>query len=153
MAKLLDQIQVDMKAAMKARSQVELGTLRLLKSDIQYEMTRDGSDDLADDKVEAIIRRNIKKRKDSIDQYKKAGRDESAASEQAELEILEKYLPPAVGDDEIQKVIDEVFAKVNPTGPGDMGKLMGPVMGRFKGQNIDGSRVKELVQARIAGIG
>lgn len=142
-----------MKAAMKARSQVELGTLRLLKSDIQYEMTRDGSDDLADDKVEAIIRRNIKKRKDSIDQYKKAGRDESAASEQAELEILEKYLPPAVGDDEIQKVIDEVFAKVNPTGPGDMGKLMGPVMGRFKGQNIDGSRVKELVQARIAGIG
>ncbi|MEQ9366586.1 MAG: GatB/YqeY domain-containing protein [Leptospirales bacterium] len=153
MAKLLEQIQADMKAAMKARSQTELGTLRLLKSDIQYEMTRDGSDDLADDKVEAIIQRNIKKRRDSIDQYTKAGRAESAASEQAELEILEKYLPPAVGDDEIQKVIEEVFAKVNPTGPGDMGKLMGPVMGRFKGQNIDGARVKELVQAKISGIG
>ncbi len=151
MAKLLDQIQADLKAAMKARSEIELGTLRLLKSDVQYEMTRDGSDDLPDEQVEAIIRRNIKKRKDSIEQYRKAGREESAAAEQAELEVLEKYLPPAVGDDEIQKVIDEVCAKVNPTGPGDMGKVMGPVMGRFKGQNIDGARVKELVQARIAG--
>lgn len=152
MAKLLDQIQADLKTAMKARSQVELSTLRLLKSDIQYEMTRDGSDDLADENVEAIIRRNIKKRKEAIDQFQKAGRAESAAGELAELEILEKYLPPAVPDEEIQKVVDEVFAKVNPTGPGDMGKVMGPVMGRFKGQSIDGTRVKELVQAKIASL-
>lgn len=151
MAKLLDQIQSDLKAAMKARAQVELSTLRLLKSDIQYEMTRDGSDDIADDAVETIIRRNIKKRKEAIEQFEKAGRADTAAGERAELEILERYLPPAVSDAEIQKVIDEVYAKVNPTGPSDMGKLMGPVMGRFKGQNIDGNRVRELVQAKLGG--
>jgi hypothetical protein len=151
MAKLLEQIQSDLKAALKARSQVELGVLRLLKSDLQYEMSRDGSDTLADETVEVIIRRNIKKRKEAIEQFTKAGRAETAAGEQAELEILEKYLPPALSEAEIQKVINEVWELVGPTGPGDMGKLMGPLMGRFKsaGQNVDGALVKALVQARF----
>ena len=151
MATLYETIESDLKTALKARSQVELGVLRLLKSDLQYEMNRDGSDSLADEVVETIIRRNIKKRRESIEQFEKAGRQELAEGEQAELVILEKYLPPEVSEAEITKVLDEVWAKVNPTGPADMGKVMGPVMGRFKGQNIDGNKVRALVQARLNG--
>ena len=151
MATLYETIESDLKTALKARSQVELGVLRLLKSDLQYEMNRDGSDSLADEVVETIIRRNIKKRRESIEQFEKAGRQELAEGEQAELVILEKYLPPEVSEAEITKVLDEVWAKVNPTGPADMGKVMGPVMGRFKGQNIDGNKVRALVQALLNG--
>lgn len=149
MGDLFQKIQTDLRAAMKDRDQTRLGTLRLLKSDLQYEMNRDGSDDLADEAVETIIRRNIKKRKEAIDQFTKAGRPEQAESEQAELTVLEDYLPPAVTEKEIVKVLDEVWAKVQPSGPGDMGKVMGPVMGRFKGQNIDGNVVRDLVQQRL----
>lgn len=151
MGELFEKIQSDMRAAMKSRDQVRLGTLRLLKSDLQYEMNRDGADDMADEAVETIIRRNIKKRKEAIDQFTKAGRAEQAAGEQAELTILEDYLPPAVSEEEIVRVLDEVWAKVQPSGPADMGKVMGPVMGRFKGQNIDGNIVRTLVQQRLQG--
>lgn len=151
MSKLFDKLQADMHAALKAQSAVELNTLRMLKSDIQYEMTKDGSKDLSDDQVEALIRRAIKRRRESIEQFEKAGRVEMAANERAEAEILERYLPPAIPEADILKAIDEVIAKVKPAGPADAGKVMGPVMGRFKGQGVDGARVKELVQSRLAG--
>ncbi len=151
MGELYEKIQADMKAAMKSKAEVDLATLRMLKSDLQYEMTKDGSDDIADDAVEKIIQRGIKKRREAMEQFEKGGRAEMAAKEQAELEVLERYLPPAVPEEEIAKAIDEVLAKTGASSPADMGKVMGPVMGKFKGQNIDGSVVKNLVMAKLKG--
>lgn len=151
MAGLLQQIQDDLKSALKNKAQAELAALRLLKSDIQYEMTKTGADSLADDAVQAVIKTAVKKRKDAIAEYQKGGRADKAEAEQNELEILERYLPEAVGEEAIKSAIDEIVAKVKPEGPKDMGKVMGPVMAKFKGQNIDGKLVNKLVSERLKG--
>lgn len=151
MAGLLQQIQDDLKSALKNKAEAELATLRLLKSDLQYEMNKTGVREMADEAVQAVIKTAVKKRKDAIAEYEKAGRGEKAAAEQTELEILERYLPAAVAEDVIVRAIDEIVAKVKPEGPKDMGKVMGQVMGRFKGQNIDGKLVNKLVSERLKG--
>ena len=151
MAELQDKIEADLKSALKNRNDVELSTLRLLKSEIQYESTKGGASAMTDADIEGVVKRAIKKRKESIEQFQKAGRQDMADKEQAELVVLERYLPPAVSEAEIQQAIDEIFEKVKPEGPKDMGKVMGPVMAKFKGQNIDGSIVRELVQTRLKG--
>lgn len=154
MSELLNKIQSDIKAALKSKSEAELSALRLLKSDIQYEMTKSGAKDLADEEIQNLIKRAIKKRSEAIEQYKKAGREDSAAHEAQEAEVLKRYLPAEVSDDAILKAIDEVFAEtfqaVKP-GPSDAGKVMGKIMARFKGQNVNGAHVKELVQKRLTG--
>ncbi|MCB1324276.1 MAG: GatB/YqeY domain-containing protein [Spirochaetales bacterium] len=149
MGKLFDQIQSDLGAALKARAEVELRTLRLLKSELQYEMTKDGAKDLSDEQVLALIKRSVKKRRESIDQYSAAGKSELAAAEEAEIAVLDRYLPAAVGEEAILAIIDQTMERVKPAGPQDMGKIMGPVMGHFKGQNVDGNLVRELVQRRL----
>ena len=149
MSELQTKIQTDLKAAMKARSELELSTLRLLKSDIQYEMTKTGVDTLPDDQIEALIKRAVKKRVQSIEEFQKAGRTEQADQEEAEKKILERYLPEEVDAEAIEAEIEIIFADMKPAGPSDMGKVMGRVMGKFKGQNIDGKLVKELVQKRL----
>jgi len=148
MSALQARIQEELKAAMKAKAEVELQTLRLLKSDIQYEMSKDGSSELSDEAVMGIIRRNIKKRKESIEQYEKGGRPDQAKAERDELVILERYLPAAVSQEDIKKAIEDAVLEMKPA-PGDVGKVTGRVMGKFKGQNIDGALVKELVSARL----
>ncbi len=151
MAGLQEKIQNDLKNALKNRAEVELGTLRLLKSDLQYEMTKTGASEMADEAVHAVIKTAVKKRKDAIAEYEKAGRAEKAELEKQELAILERYLPAAVSAAEIKKAIDETFEKVKPAGPKDIGKVMGQVMARFKGQNIDGNLVNKLVRERLEG--
>ena len=151
MAGLLKQIQDDLKTALKNKEGERLAALRLLKSDLQYEMTKTGASDMDDGAVQAVIKTAVKKRKDSIAEFEKAGRGDSAAKEQAELDILEGYLPEAVSEDTIKAAIEEVVAKVKPEGPKDMGKVMGQLMGRFKGQNIDGKLVNKLVSERLKG--
>ncbi|MBX7057235.1 MAG: GatB/YqeY domain-containing protein [Leptospirales bacterium] len=149
MATLSETIQKDLLAAMKARSEVELSTLRMLKSDIQYELTRDGAESLTDEKVLELVRRGIKRRRESIEQFEKGGRAELAAQEKAEMAVLERYLPPSLSADAIEQVIAEVLAANAGASAADTGKIMGQVMGRLKGQNADGALVKSLVQKRL----
>lgn len=150
MAELFEKIQKDLGAALRARTEDVLSTLRMLKSDLQYEMTKTGAKDLPDADVQAAIQRSIKKRKESIEQFKAAGRKDMADKEAGEIAILEKYLPAQVPDKDIAAAIEEAVKAMNPA-PGDVGKVMGKVMGKFKGQNIDGNKVKEMVQKRIGG--
>ncbi|MCB1308394.1 MAG: GatB/YqeY domain-containing protein [Leptospiraceae bacterium] len=149
MGQLQDKIEADLRHALKNRLQQELATLRLLKSDLQYELTKDGSSEMDDEQVKVVLKRAVKKRRESIEQFEKAGKTEQAAQEQAELEIIERYLPAAVSAAEVERLVDEVCASVNPTGPSDMGKVMGAVMGKLKGQNVEGKLVKDLVQKKL----
>lgn len=150
MSDLVNKIQDDLKAAMRAKAGVELGTLRMLKSDIQYEMTKTGAETLPDAEVLIIIKRAIKKRRESIEQFRKGGREEQAVAEEQEAAVLERYLPASIPDSVIEGAIAEVLAAVPGASSKDMGKVMGQVMARLKGQNADGARVRELVQGRLA---
>lgn len=134
---------------MKAKETERLSVLRMLKSEIQYEMTKTGVTTLPDSEVEGVIKRAVKKRKDSADQFRKGNREDMALAEERELEILKEYLPGEVPVETIRKIVDEAVEAVKPTSPADMGKVMGFVMGRLKGQNVDGTVVKDLVQARL----
>jgi len=147
MPSLLEKLEEDLKAALKAKSEIELSVLRLLKSDIQLEKTKPGNVDLTDEFIQSLIKRAVKKRNESIEQFSKAGRNELAEKEQKEIEILQKYLPVEISQDQINPVIEEIINKTE--GEKHTGKITGMVMARFKGQNINGSLVKELVEKRL----
>lgn len=151
MAELQEKIQQDIKQAMKNKEQVKLSALRMLKSEMQYELTKTGAKELSNDDVMSVIKRAVKKRKDSIEQFTDAGRSDLAETEQQELDVLKVYLPEEVSEETIKAIIDEVFSKMNPQGPSDMGKIMGAVMGRLKGQTFDGTQVNKLVKQRLEG--
>ncbi|MDH5654325.1 MAG: GatB/YqeY domain-containing protein [Spirochaetia bacterium] len=147
MSKLFSKIEEDLKTALKKKSEVELSTLRLLKSDIQYETTKSGSKELTDESIQSIIKKAVKKRNESIEQFKKAGRNDLSDKEQIEINILNRYLPEEISENQIIPVIDEILKKSDASP--HAGKITGMVMSKFKGQNINGSLVKDLVQARI----
>ena len=153
MAKLQTKLESDLRVALKEKQAARLGTLRLLKADLQYEMSKTGSKELKDSEVENILKRSAKKRREAIEQYEKAERQELLEKEKAELVIIEEYLPPAVSDTEIKASIEKVCAQFkSPTGKleaKDMGKLMGAVMGQLKGRTVDGGRVRQLLSEKL----
>ena len=145
MSSLQKNIESAISKAMKERDSIRLDALRMLKSDIQYELTKTGAKELSDEQVEAILKRASKKRKESIEQFEKAGRNDLADKEKLELKIIDEYLPEAVSEEIIQQTVKKVFDDLKPKGPQEMGKIMGAVMGKFKGQNVDGNLVKNII--------
>ncbi|MCB1174708.1 MAG: GatB/YqeY domain-containing protein [Leptospiraceae bacterium] len=150
MASLQEQIDADLKTALKSKARTELAALRLLKADIQHELTKDGSAEIADEQVQAIIKRAVKRRKDSIEQFTKAGSLDNAEQEKAELVFIERYLPAGLDEAAIKIHVSAVLESIKPAGPQDTGKVMGAVMGRLKGQNADGAIVKQVVSGMLA---
>ena len=136
----------EQKKAFKEKKEPDLSTLRLLKSDIQYELTKTGASTLSDEAIVQIIKKNIVKRKDSAVEYRKANRIDLAEKEEAEASFLEKYLPPSISEDELKLVIQEAVSSVGAKGIADMGKVMGKVMASLKGKNADGTLVSTLVK-------
>lgn len=149
MASLQETITEHLKDAMKKKEELRLGTLRMLKSELQYELTKTGAQTLEDDAVLTLIRRAVKKRQEAREQFEKGGRPEMAEKEAAEIKVLEAYLPASVSEDVLKKKIEEVVAEVKPAGPQDFGKVMGKVMAAFKGQNVDGNTVNKLVRELV----
>lgn len=150
---LKDQISDDIKTAMKARDKVRLQTVRSIKKVIierESVVRADGQESLTEAQEMEILVQQAKQRRDSIDQYQKAGRDELAEGEAAELAIIEAYLPAQLSDDEIGTVIEAIITKVGASSPRDMGKVMGPAMKELKGK-ADGKKVQEIVKAKLMG--
>ncbi|NEP78375.1 MAG: GatB/YqeY domain-containing protein [Okeania sp. SIO3C4] len=148
---LKDRITEDIKAAMKAKDKVRLETVRSIKKVILEEETNAraaGKDSLTETQEMDILTRLAKQRRDSIEQYTQAGRQELADGEAAELAILEEYLPKQLSDEDIARVVDEIIAQVGANSPKDMGKVMGPAMQQLKGK-ADGKKVQEAVKARL----
>ena len=150
---LKDKISEDIKAAMKAKDKVRLETVRSIKKVlIEKESTvrGKGQDSLTPEQEMEAVMQQAKQRRDAIEQYQQAGRPELAETEAAELAILEEYLPKQLSDDEIAAVVDEVMTQVGASSPKDMGKVMGPVMQKLKGQ-ADGKKIQTMVKAKLGG--
>ncbi|MDZ7726155.1 MAG: GatB/YqeY domain-containing protein [Candidatus Campbellbacteria bacterium] len=142
----------ELKEAMKAREAVRLSVIRDLKSAFTNELVSLGKkpDDLLDDEnALKVVRRKINQRKDSIEQYKKAGRDELVAKERSELEVLEGYLPTQLNDEEIQELVEKKKKELEISEAKDMGRLIGAVM-KEVGSRADGKRVQEIVKNSIS---
>lgn len=139
----------DMKAAMKAGDKATLGVIRLVNAAIKQKEV-DERIQLDDVQVVAVLDKMVKQRKDSVDQYEKASRDDLAAIERAEIVVIERYLPAKLGEAEILAAIDAAIAETGATGPADMGKLMAALKPKLAGQ-ADMGQVSVLVKRKLAG--
>ena len=142
MGNLTDQIRADMTEAMKARAAEKLSTIRMLQSAIKNQQIEFGHE-LSDEEAMAVIRKAVKQRQDSIEQYTKGNRPELAAKEAAELEVLKSYLPPELSDDELEAGIREIVASTGAASKKDMGKVMKEATARYKGR-VDGKKIQEI---------
>jgi uncharacterized protein YqeY len=140
-------LQAKIGESMKAHNEIRTSTLRLLLSALNYEKI-DKQHDLNDEEELVVIRREAKKRKEAIEMYKKAGAEDRAAKEAEELSILQAYLPPEIGEEELTKLVDEAVAQIKPTGLQDMGKVIGFVKG--KAPSADGGKIAEIVRGKLA---
>lgn len=146
---LAEQIQSDLKTAMKARDKTAVATLRMVLARIKEARVSTGhGDEVTDDEVQTLINREAKRRVEAAKAFSDAGRDELAAKEEAELGVLQQYLPQQMSDEEIAAVVDEIIAATGASSASDFGKVMGAVMPKVKGR-ADGNRVNALVRERL----
>ncbi len=143
-----EQINIDIKEAMKARNVDKLAALRAVKSAIMLEATKDGVPEVSDDVSLKLIAKLVKQRKDSAAIFIEQNRQDLAVDENNQLAYLEPYLPAQMGEEEVRKVVQDVITQVGATSPADMGKCMGPLMGRLKGK-ADGSLISKLVKEEL----
>jgi uncharacterized protein YqeY len=146
---LKDQITEDMKAAMRAKDTERLGTIRLLTAAMKQKEV-DERVELDDAAVVGIVDKLIKQRKDSIDAFQKAGRQDLADKEAAETKVLQAYLPARLSAEEVAAEIKAIVAELGAKGPGDMGKVMGAAKQRLAGKAEMG-QVSAAVKAALAG--
>jgi uncharacterized protein YqeY len=135
-------------AAMKARDQTTLDALRMLKTALTMKAVEKGRElDHAEELL--VVGTLVKQRRDSIDQFTRGGRQELADKEAAEIRVLERYLPPAAGAEEIGAAVDAAIAETGATSAKDLGKVMKAAMVRLAGKSVDGKAVNEVVRARL----
>ncbi len=139
----------DMKAAMKSGDKASLGVIRLVNAAIKQKEV-DERIELDDAQVLAVLDKMVKQRRDSVDQFAKAGREDLAGIERAEIVVIERYLPAKLGEAEIDAAIDAAIAQTGASGPADMGKLMGVLKPQLAGQ-ADMGLVSARVKAKLAG--
>ncbi|MBR1671461.1 MAG: GatB/YqeY domain-containing protein [Fretibacterium sp.] len=149
--KMTEQIAADLVAAMKAREEPRLSTLRMLKAELQKLQADEGrSYEITDEDAQAVIRRLIKQRREAAEQYQSGGAGDRAKAELAEIEILEPYLPAQLDDAALDALVAQAAKEAGASTPRDMGKLMKVLMSKVAGQ-ADGKRVKERAAAFLNG--
>ena len=143
---ILEQVQDDVRTAMKAGERERVGALRMVANALQQDAKAGNDDEVA------VLRRERKRRLEAADAYRSGGSADRAAAEEAEAELISSYLPAELPDEELQAIVDDAIAELGASGPGDTGKVMGAVMPRIDGR-ADGRRVSEAVKARLADTG
>lgn len=146
---LKQRLQDDMKAAMRAGEKDRLGVIRLINAAIKQREV-DERTELDDTQVLAVLDKMLKQRRDSIDQFEQAGREDLAAKERFEVEICRQYMPAALSDAEVDAMISEAITAAGADGVKDMGKVMGLLKPRMQGR-ADMGAVSKLVKSRLAG--
>lgn len=136
---LMDQLNADLKKAMLAKDEIARGTLRMIMADLKNRRIEEQRE-LDDKDVVAVLQRGVKTRKDSIDQYQKGGREDLAAKEQAELELIAAYLPEVKTDEETRAIVAAKIAELGIESKRDMGQLMKAVLAEH-GSTVDGKTV------------
>jgi uncharacterized protein YqeY len=145
---LIDQIQKDITAAMKAREEQRLSTLRMVKTALKNREI-DKMAPLDDREAQQVLSTLVKQRKDSVEQFTKGGRQEMADKEAAEIVLIEAYMPKAAGEDQIAAEVKAVIAEMGSPAMKDMGAVMKNVMARFSGVRVDGKQVSEAVKREL----
>lgn len=149
---LKEQIGEDIKTAMKAKDKIRLQTVRSIKKAIlekEVELRPKGQDSLTPEQEIELLSQQAKQRRDSIEQYQNAGRDDLADKESQELSIIETYLPKQASDEEIETIIDDIIAASGASTLKDLGKVMGPAMKQLKGK-ADGKKIQALVKSKLS---
>lgn len=142
---LKEQIEKDFVGARKEKNEAVVSTLGLLRAAILNAEIAGGRKEFGDDEVIKVINSEVKKHKDSIADYEKGGRAELASKEKSEMEILAKYLPAELPEDELRKIVEEKIKELGASGPGDFGKVMGAVM-KAAGGRASGDAVSKMVK-------
>jgi len=140
-------ISEDMKTLMRAKDTARLGAVRLLQASIKQKEV-DERIELTDDQVLSVIQKMLKQRKDSIEAYQKANRQDLIDQEQLEIDVLTKYMPEPLSDAEVSKIIDGVIAEVNATDMKDMGKVVGILKSQISGR-ADMGQVSKIVREKL----
>lgn len=146
---LIEQIDKEYIAAYKAKDDVKKTVLRHLKTAIKNRMVEVKGDTLSDEDVLDLVSKQIKQRKDSIEQYENAGRPELAEKEAVEVEALSVYMPPELSAEELEAAVDKAIADLGASKMQDMGKVMQAIMAAHKGQ-VDGKSLSGLVRSRLS---
>ena len=144
---MLDKLQQQLKESMRSKDEVRTSVLRMLISDLKYaQIEKKGA--LDEPEATQVVKRAIKKRKESIDRYEKGGRRDLADKESAELRILQEFVPPEMDEQSIRAKIDELIAELGAKDKKDMGRVMKELLGRYKGE-IDGKLAQKLVSEKL----
>lgn len=143
MGKLADQIRADLTESMKARTADRTSVLRMLQAAVKNEQINLGHE-LSDEEVLSVLRKSVKQRHDSVDQYTSANRLDLAAKEQSEIELLKVYLPPELSEAELESGLREIIAAVGAQSKKDLGKVMKEATAKYKGR-ADGKKIQEIV--------
>ncbi len=144
---LTERIRTDLTAAMKARDAARLSTLRLVQAALKYEQIEKGHE-LSDEEAEAVLRRALKQRHDSVEQYRTGNREDLAAKEEAEILILQTYLPQLLTEAETEAIVDATIASTGAASKKDMGKVMKEIMAAHKGR-VDGKIVQAILGRKL----
>ena len=147
---LSKQIVSDLTAAMKAQDAGRTSTLRMVKAAMMNRQIEKGGE-LDDDDMQKLLHSLVKQRRDSIEQYEKAGRQELVDKEQAEIAVIETYLPQAASQAEIEAAVDAAIAETGAASMKDMGKVMKAAQTALTGKNADGRQISEIVKSKLAG--
>ncbi|HXX21738.1 MAG TPA: GatB/YqeY domain-containing protein [Terriglobia bacterium] len=147
---IVEQIEKDLVAAMKAREELRLSVLRMAKAALMNKKIELGKP-LGDPEALAVLRTLIKQRRDSVEQFRKGKRDDLADKEEAEIKIIEHYLPAGASEEEINAAVDSAIQETGATSSKDLGKVMKAAMAKLAGKSVDGKQVNEKVRAKLGG--
>ena len=146
--RLTDKVNADITTAMKTKDAVRLSSLRMMKAALMNKNVEKGRD-LEDAEVLQVVSTLVKQRRDSIEQFSKAGRADLVAKESAEVSVLEEYLPPAASPEEIDAAVAAAIAETGAASAKDIGKVMKAVMLKLAGKNADGRTINESVRRTL----
>ena len=146
---LKERIVSDMTAAMKAKDAARTSTLRMVKAAVMNREIEKGGG-LTDEELTKALQSLVKQRRDSVEQYEKAGREELAAKERAEIAVIEEYLPQSASREEIERAVAEAMAETGASSMKEMGAVMRAAQAKLAGRSADGRTVSEIVKAKLA---
>jgi len=145
---LQEKIQSHLADAMRSKDQLRLSVQRMMKSAVKNKEV-DKMKALDEAEVIAVLNTLVKQRKDSVEQFRKGGREELAQKEEAEIKVIEEYLPAAASEDDIRRAVEEAVQETGAASMKDMGKVMKATMTRLAGKSADGSRISQLVKEKL----
>src|SRR5204863_7114448 len=144
-----EKIQTQMADAMRNKEPLRLSVLRMMKTAVKNKEV-EKMKPLDENEVIAVLNTLVKQRKDSVDQFRKGGREELAQKEEAEIKIIEEYLPAAASEEDIRRAVEEAVQETAASSMKDMGKVMKATLARLAGKSVDGSRVSQLVKEKLS---